>query len=520
METAVQRKIINTSVRKKKRGIAFKMLALMIAFIAIIFTAIFVSFNILIEEYVKRETNQQIENALSAITNVDFRLQVTESIGRGFFGRSITTYMISKEEMQQLLADPRYRDQLYDQLYKIVMNKLRMSTFNTEVNTVLYNNIEYTRLYPDESYNLFQNLNEIDDLLNNISLNSMTIPNNPYRTSTSHGNYYLTLVDLEDLFGLSDLSMAFYINTAKYDTFVQNINFTLLFILVVATVFSIIYVAFISRNISKPVQDLCNFADEIGRGNFKQTEYNFHDREFIDLNNRMNETARKLEKNDEDQKTFFQNVSHELKTPLMSIKGYAEGIKYGVFSSTPQQEEASDIIISETDRLNNLVSDLLYISKLDSFKKIENKRIVNLNELVNECAEKVRGLLINSHKKINIIASEESVYIECDESSLIRAILNVIANCVQYANSDVDVSIYTDYTETNNNIVLSVKDDGNGIDENDLPNIFKRFYKGKSGKHGIGLAITKAIVEQHDGEIYAKNNDTGAEFIFKFKRIA
>ena len=513
METYSQKKIFNIYAKKKKRGIAFKMLVLIIVFIAVIFTAIFISFNLSIEEYIKRETNQQLTRAMIDVTNISIPVTI-QNRAFGLFGRSIEVVELSKDQIQQVVATDPYS--FYELVYRGIVQYLRTANFDTEVTTVLYNS-KAQRLYPDERYNLFQDLNEMDALIENISLNTLTTPNSSYRTSTAHGNYYLKLIDLEEEYGLSGLSVALYVNTAKYDIFIHNINSTLLFILIVATVFSIIYVAFISRNISKPIQDLCDFAEEIGRGNFKQTEYNFNDREFIDLNSRMNETARKLEKNDEDQKTFFQNVSHELRTPLMSIKGYAEGIKYGVFSGERQQGEASDIFISETDRLNDLVSDLLYISKLDSFKKTENKTTVNLTDLVKDCTEKARGLLINSHKRININALEQDAYIECDESSIIRAILNVIANCVQYANSDVDISVYPEEGNTNN-IILSVKDDGDGIDENDLPNIFKRFYKGKSGKHGIGLAITKAVVEQHGGEVYARNTGKGAEFIFKFIR--
>ena len=511
-EMSVRQKKINIAgqKRRKKRGIAFRMLVLMIVFIAIIFSAIFVSFNFSIEEYVKRETTEQLTKAISGISNISIPL----TIGNVFFDGIMGSRRIdlTKEQIQQVVAaDP---NNFYELVYSGIVQYLRTADFDAEVTTVLYSN-NSQRLYPDDRYFFVQNLSEMDALIENINLNTLKTPDVAYRTSTSHGNYYLSLIDLEEEYGLTGLSVALYVNTAKYDSFIQNINVTLLIILIIATVFSIIYVAFISRNISKPVRELSQFADEIGRGNFKQTEYNFQDREFIDLNSRMNETAEKLKKNDEDQKTFFQNVSHELRTPLMSIKGYAEGIKYGVFPDGQQQEEASEIIISETDRLNNLVSDLLYISKLDSLKKVENKISVDLVELVKDCVEKLSGLLINSHKKININAPDDNIYIECDESSLIRAILNVIANCVQYAKSEVNISIYIEDNNINN-VILSVKDDGNGIDEADLPNIFKRFYKGKAGKHGIGLAITKAIVEQHSGEIYARNTDTGAEFIFKF----
>jgi signal transduction histidine kinase len=296
----------------------------------------------------------------------------------------------------------------------------------------------------------------------------------------------------------------------------------LIIILIAATVFTLVYVIFISRSISKPIQKLCGFADEIGRGNFKRNEYAFKDRELIDLNLRMNETARKLEISDEDQKIFFQNVSHELKTPLMSIKGYAEGIKYGIFSSESEKSEASDIIIGESDRLNDLVVDLLYISKIDSSKQAqtENYMSVSLGAILEDCADKLRGILIDSKnsgaqaKTIKINHPKHDIFIECDEENLMRAIMNITANCLRYAETTVSIEYY----ENGDKIILNIKDDGAGISEQDLPHIFKRFYKGKGGKHGIGLSIAKAIIEQHGAQLFARNREDcpGAEFIIEF----
>jgi signal transduction histidine kinase len=230
----------------------------------------------------------------------------------------------------------------------------------------------------------------------------------------------------------------------------------------------------------------------------------------------------------------------------MSIKGYAEGIKYKVFSSEEEKSGASDIIITESDRLNTLVSDLLYISKMDASKQSDSlpyRTKANLVELTETCADKLRGLLINSHnshnsnntnnsgdstnsnirninniqKTININYPKADIYINCDEENMMRAIMNIASNCLRYAKSTVDIS----FCETDDDIILYIKDDGNGIDEIDLPNIFKRFYKGKGGKHGIGLSIAKTVIEQHNAKITAKNREdgiSGAEFIIQFDK--
>ena len=493
--------------KRKPAGIAFRMLLLMIIFISLIFFAIFLSFNFFIEDYIRRDMQNQLSNAVQDI-----------SLNR----YSVIYDYITPRHMISQSSDGSFEVKLDPySVYLCVVRYLSQNYSDSEVNTIIYYANDYTRIFPDSETDLFQNLNEMDNIINVIKTNNMTEKNIIYKTLTHSGNYYLISVDLGSLYGLTDFSALFYVSSGKYDNFIQNIYGMLLIILIIATFFTILYVLFISRSISKPIQKLCSFADEIGHGNFTRNEYSFKDRELIDLNNRMNETAGKLEKNDEDQKTFFQNVSHELKTPLMSIKGYAEGIKYGVFADENGMKNATDIIMSEADRLNDMVADLLYISKIDSSKKSENMIESNLVGLAENCAEKLRGLLIghekNKDKKINVIHPKKDIYITCDEESLMRAVMNIAANCVQYAKTTVEISFY----ETDQNIFLYVTDDGDGINENDLPNIFKRFYKGKTGKHGIGLSIAKSIIEQHGAKITALNraDASGAEFIIEFEKI-
>ena len=505
---------VNAGVKtknKKTSGIAFRMLLLMIIFISLIFSLIFISFNFFIKDYIQRDMTNQLSNAVQ---------EISENRNAIIFDYGVPRMQVSHSDGGYwLMLDPY-------SVYTSVVRYLRDKNANSEVTTIIYSPIDSQRYFPNSDNDMLLNLNEMDNIINIIESNHLSEQDKIYKTSTSSGNYYFTTVDLGSMYGLTGFSAVFYLSSGKYDNFIKSIYVMLLIILLFAMLFTILYVLFISRSISKPIQKLCSFADEIGHGNFKRNEYSFRDRELIDLNNRMNETAGKLEKNDEDQKTFFQNVSHELKTPLMSIRGYAEGIKYGVFAGDNDMKNATDIIMAESDRLNELVADLLYISKMDASKDInnfENMTNVNLFGFVENCAEKLRGLLIsqeknekNREKKIDVIRPLKDTYINCNEEDLMRAVMNIIANCVQYAKTTVEISFY----ENESSVFLYVRDDGPGISEIDLPNIFKRFYKGATGKHGIGLAITKAIIEQHNAKITARNriDETGAEFIIEFDR--
>ena len=213
--------------------------------------------------------------------------------------------------------------------------------------------------------------------------------------------------------------------------------------------------------------------------------------------------GRDIEKEAERQQTFFQNASHELKTPLMAIQGYAEGIQAGVMDAGG----AAEVILEESDRMTELVEELLDISKIDM-----GRQRLTLSEM------DVRELLYDSIRAVEPIAADgiaivpdfpdEPVTVSCDDARLRRAVTNILSNGVRYARSELRLTCRTD----KRNATIRIQDDGDGIAEEDLPHIFDRFYMGRSGKSGIGLALTKEIIHLHKGMIRAYNGDSGAVF--------
>lgn len=229
------------------------------------------------------------------------------------------------------------------------------------------------------------------------------------------------------------------------------------------------------------------------------------DDELQEFVNNINIMSEKLETYDKAQKTFLQNASHEFRTPLMAIQSYAEGIKYDVVESN----QAADIIIDETQRMTHLVEDLLYLSRLDTIE--ENYCFSNLDfsNLVNSCMERLHGIAIKNNIKVFFHNFAENAVIYADEEKLSRAIMNIISNCVRHAKSVVTI---TSKIIKENKIRLDITDDGSGFDPDELPNLFERFYKGKKGNFGLGLAISKNIIEKHKGKITAENSNSGAVF--------
>ena len=214
--------------------------------------------------------------------------------------------------------------------------------------------------------------------------------------------------------------------------------------------------------------------------------------------------GRDIEKEAERQQTFFQNASHELKTPLMAIQGYAEGIQAGVMETG----RAAEVILKESDRMTELVDELLAISKIDMGRQPLTLSEMDVRELLYDSIRAVEPAAAGGGITITPDFPETPVMISCDDTRLRRAVANILSNGVRYARSQLHLTCRTD----KRNATIRIQDDGDGIAAEDLPHIFDRFYMGKNGKSGIGLALTKEIIHLHKGTIRAYNGDSGAVF--------
>ena len=267
-----------------------------------------------------------------------------------------------------------------------------------------------------------------------------------------------------------------------------------------------ILIAFIfERNLINPVNRLKHNISKFRiSGENKWEDINTKD-EIADLNTEFKNMAQNLVKYDRQQKDFFQNSSHELKTPLMSIHGYAEAIKDGVVS--PQDIVPSlDIIIEETNKLAEIVNNIMYLTRLDDNTDAKDKiNEINLKDFIEEILSRFE-IILNERAIIirNNVGSD--IKIDMEEEHLFRIFSNLISNSIRYAKSEIIIE-----SETDNGLIIRLCDDGTGFEEKELPHVFKRFFKGDRGKTGLGLSIVKSTVENYNGTVYAYNrNDTGA----------
>jgi signal transduction histidine kinase len=189
----------------------------------------------------------------------------------------------------------------------------------------------------------------------------------------------------------------------------------------------------------------------------------------------------------------------------MSIQCQAEGISFGLM----EPKKASETILTEINRLSDLVTDLLYISKIDNITTVYETVKVNLPDIIRSCAQRQQLVAEKKGIRFSFDFSETTIEYECIGELISRAVDNLISNAIRYASTEIILSCGKDQ----NQITICVADNGCGIEPESLPHVFERFYKTNGGNHGIGLSIVKSIVEQHQGSIAAKNNiNGGAEF--------
>jgi len=281
----------------------------------------------------------------------------------------------------------------------------------------------------------------------------------------------------------------------------------LILIALIVTVFLISAVAtyLLSNSLTKPIEQLGKYAQDIGKGDFEVNDFEFRDQELDDLNTALNVSIEQLGRYDADQKTFFQNASHELRTPLMAIQCQAEGIQVGIMDPA----EASATILAETSRLSELVTDLLYIARIDAISTAFERQEADLRGLALTSMARQEAIAVGLGLTFASDFDEEPLTASCVIDLVSRALDNLISNAIRYAASRVTVSGFTEGSQA----VIRVVDDGPGLTSELLGHVFERFYKGPGGNTGIGLAIVKSIAEQHGGKVTAANSaDGGAVF--------
>ncbi|MDR1042419.1 MAG: cell wall metabolism sensor histidine kinase WalK, partial [Clostridiales Family XIII bacterium] len=209
------------------------------------------------------------------------------------------------------------------------------------------------------------------------------------------------------------------------------------------------------------------------------------------------------------QAEFVANASHELKTPLTSIKGYAETLLAGGIDDPEMSKTALDIINKEVDRMKRLVNDLLQLSRLDANRQTWNMQETDVIALVRMAAKKQGVTAGSKRQQLNLLAKDKSFVLTIDRDRIEQVVTNIISNAIKYTREGgrIDVEVVRDEKW----LYIVVLDNGIGMSERELSRVFERFYTGNKARSGemsgtgLGLSISKEIIEEHGGNIVVQS---------------
>ena len=275
-----------------------------------------------------------------------------------------------------------------------------------------------------------------------------------------------------------------------------NYTWKLYIAILIASVFLSSFLVWgIARTISVPIQHLCLQIQRINGETDAQIQDSYSLNELESLKRSYNQMEETIRRSEEEKRQFFQNASHDLKTPLASITGYSQGIVSNVIKD---HQKAASIILSESLRMTDLVESILSLSKMDSHTFDLHPTDLEVMEFLDECVD-----IMSTIRRDCVIhlEAERPLMIRTDPELLKRVIQNILSNCLRYAEHEILIRMSTD----GNSLILLIQDDGPGFLEKDLPHIFERFYKGNGGKNGIGLSIVWTGIHYLGGSITAGN---------------
>lgn len=286
----------------------------------------------------------------------------------------------------------------------------------------------------------------------------------------------------------------------------------------VAIFLAIVLVYVFSLRFTRPLKQINNAAKIIAAGDFRKRLTVEGEDEIGQLAQSFNQMVEDLQKLEEMRSGFIANVSHELRTPMTSIRGFIEGILDDTIPAEKQKDYLL-IVRDETIRLNRLVNDLLDLAKMEAGEVTLNIKPFDINELIRLCVIKNETLITTKNLEIEANFDTENTFVSGDRDSIERVIINLLHNAVKFSNENGRIILET--VKNKDKVLVSVRDNGIGIDEGEQKRIWDRFFKSDKSRGkdttgtGLGLAIVKNIINEHKQDIWVESIiGQGTKFTF------
>jgi len=303
-----------------------------------------------------------------------------------------------------------------------------------------------------------------------------------------------------------------------YADFRAGFNEALLYAALAAAVVAVVISFYLSRSVIAPISAMSFATQRIADGRYDERVQVRGVDELAQLAIRFNQMAEKLNEVESMRRQLIGDVSHELRTPLTAIKGSMEGLMDGVLPAT---QETYQQIHTEADRLNRLVDDLQELSRVESQAYQLDLRPLEVSTLVQTVTKRLAPQAESKRVSLDLDLAPNLPRVLADEDRAVQVLTNLTGNALQYTPENGRVTIAAQ--RMNNEVRISVRDNGIGIPPEHLPHIFDRFYRADKsrsrragGGSGIGLTIARALVEAHGGRIWAESAGEGQGSTFTF----
>ncbi len=300
-----------------------------------------------------------------------------------------------------------------------------------------------------------------------------------------------------------------------------NPIFIIAIILVSLVIFSSIVIFLITKSITKSVTLLDDCTKRIASGELDLEVEATGSNEIVSLTHSLNKMRLSLQEENIRRSRFIMGISHDLRTPIALIKGYAEAISDGMVDDVKMRDKSVEIIINKADQLNDRIDELIDFVKLNTTEWRQSLQSKKLKSILDEFCKRVSvdAQLLNKVFSYDIQLQDDfSVYM--DEKLFLRALENLTNNAFRYTAKDGNILLSAKFDEKQKIAFVSIKDDGHGISKKDLPYIFDPLYRGTNSRRedgkGLGLSIVKTVVDSHGWllKVYSQEGE-GSEFILQ-----
>ena len=285
---------------------------------------------------------------------------------------------------------------------------------------------------------------------------------------------------------------------------IRRINFILILILSVSAAIGLTISNRLASEVTKPIKSVSEYARKLTKGHYEKMSFKADITEIHSLYEDLNNMGEALKTKEKTKIDFIQNISHDLRTPLMSIQGYAEGIRTGVFEDTGK---AAGIIEDEALRLTHLVDQLITLSKLDLPESRQEWVHLELLRYLGLLIERYEGYATKEHKRIKLDCPK-NLKLFTSEILLDKVLSNFLCNAIRYARTEVNIEVRSEEGK----VKIAIRDDGPGIPKALISKLFNRFSKGSNGQFGLGLSIADVAAKQLNAHIDVESSNRGTVF--------